>query len=175
MALQPFQVVELMSALCEFFPGADTPIDYNDCEEDDTSCSDDDYMLCDSRETIDSDTEHILSQISVPTEPNPVSYRDVEPAPRPRSIVETQVSIEFVYGRNFVFRRRVHIVRMPRLGGYPEHPSKTVSSKIMVVETKTHSNIIIRSCGLVIERKGGHKNHNLGKARSSPLKYSSLL
>lgn len=93
MALQPFQVVELMSALCEFFPGADTPIDYNDCEEDDTSCSDDDYMLCDSRETIDSDTEHILSQISVPTEPNPVSYRDVEPAPRPRSIVETQVSI----------------------------------------------------------------------------------
>ncbi|KAL0821858.1 hypothetical protein ABMA28_005262 [Loxostege sticticalis] len=86
------EVVELMSALCEFFPGADTPIDYNDCEEDDTSCSDDDYMLCDSRETIDSDTEHILSQISVPTEPNPVTYRDVEPAPRPRSIVETQVN-----------------------------------------------------------------------------------
>ncbi|KAJ2945700.1 hypothetical protein O0L34_g541 [Tuta absoluta] len=82
------KVVEIMKSLCEYFPGADTPIDYNDCEEDDTTDSiDDDYMTYDTRESLE-------------TEPEP--YEDSQPVvvmrnsstnqPRPRSFVETQVN-----------------------------------------------------------------------------------
>ncbi|KAI5642079.1 protein tyrosine kinase domain-containing protein [Phthorimaea operculella] len=81
------KVVEIMTSLCEYFPGADTPIDYNDCEEDDSTDSiDDDYMTYDTRESLE-------------TEPEP--YEDSQPAlvmrnstdqPRPRSFVETQVN-----------------------------------------------------------------------------------
>lgn len=86
-----------MSALCEFFPGADTPINYDDCEDDDTACSDDEYMTYDTQDSLDSD--HTLSQVHIPTPydataSNPLLRnidRTIQP-PRPRSFVETQVS-----------------------------------------------------------------------------------
>lgn len=62
-----------MSSLCEYFPGADTAINYDDCEEDVSSCSEDEYMTYDTRDSL-TDTEQSLSQV------------------RPRSYVETQVS-----------------------------------------------------------------------------------
>lgn len=96
------QVVEIMKALCEFFPGADTPINYDDCEDDDTECSDDEYMY-DTRDSLDTETDNALLSLHVPTEPpaqttNPAvvfRHSDVPHAnqnPRPRSIVETQVN-----------------------------------------------------------------------------------
>lgn len=91
-----------MSALCEFFPGADTPINYDDCEDDDTECSDDEYMPYDTQDSLDTDTDQaILSQVHIPTQysdataSNPVLLRNIDntiQAPRPRSFVETQVS-----------------------------------------------------------------------------------
>lgn len=84
-----------MRALCEFFPGADTPIDYNDCEDEDYSESlDDDYMTYDTRESLETDPEQ-LTQPNYPeeTSSNPVVLRHIDKTePRPRSFVETQVS-----------------------------------------------------------------------------------
>lgn len=71
-----------MSALCELFPGEDTPINYEDCEEDASSCSEDEYMTYDTRDSLP-DTQHSLSQVPAHAVPAP---------PRPRSYVETQVS-----------------------------------------------------------------------------------
>ncbi|CAH0755862.1 unnamed protein product [Diatraea saccharalis] len=99
-------VVEIMTALCEFFPGADTPIDYDDCEDDDTSCSEDEYMLTDTHDDLVDTDDHVLSHLHVPIAPttasiatnptntNPtVVLRPHSPdVPRPRSIVETQVN-----------------------------------------------------------------------------------
>lgn len=92
------KVTEIMSALCEFFPGADTPINYDDCEVDDSECSEDE---CGSRDSLDTDTEHdILSQVHIPTQYPDHSTSDpvlrnidtpLQPS-RPRSYVETQVS-----------------------------------------------------------------------------------
>ncbi|RVE41976.1 hypothetical protein evm_013385 [Chilo suppressalis] len=92
------EVVEIMGALCEFFPGADTPIDYDNCEDDDTSCSDDEYMLSDTRDEI-ALSQDPPSPSHTPT-PSPaiainptVVLRQHSPEnPRPRSIVETQVN-----------------------------------------------------------------------------------
>lgn len=87
-----------MSALCEYFPGADTPINYDDCEDDDTECEDDEYMQYDTQDSLD--TDHTLSQVHIPTQydataSNPVLLRNIDhtiQSPRPRSFVETQVS-----------------------------------------------------------------------------------
>lgn len=83
------KVVEIMTALCSFFPGADTPINYDDCEDDDTEYSEDEYMTYDSRDSLptDTDTMHDPAQSNRSSEP----VLD-QTAPRPRSFVETQVS-----------------------------------------------------------------------------------
>lgn len=78
-----------MTALCEFFPGADTPIDYSDCEDREYSDSlDGDYMAYDTREGLDTDPEFSTERSA------PVALRHAETRsePRPRSFVETQVS-----------------------------------------------------------------------------------
>lgn len=92
-----FQVVDIMTTLCEFFPGADTPINYDDCEDDDTSCSDDEYMPYDTQDSL-TDTAD-LAQVHIPTQntdysaSNPILLRNKTAlSPRPRSFVETQVS-----------------------------------------------------------------------------------
>lgn len=81
-----------MTALCEYFPGADTPIDYKDCEDDAYSDSlDDEYMTYDTREGLDTDPEDppFCSEREAP-----VALRALAatPEPRPRSFVEAQVS-----------------------------------------------------------------------------------
>ncbi|XP_053610521.1 mitogen-activated protein kinase kinase kinase 7 [Plodia interpunctella] len=69
------EVVEMMSSLCEFFPGAELAIDYNDCEEE--SPAEDEYLS-----ERHSDTEVFSdSETSAP--------RDTD---RPRSFVGTQVT-----------------------------------------------------------------------------------
>lgn len=75
-----------MKALCDYFPGADTPIDYSDCEEHNYSGSlEDEYEAFDTREGLGSELYG--------SEPSaPVALRHAEPEPRPRSFVETQVS-----------------------------------------------------------------------------------
>lgn len=85
-----------MSALCEFFPGADTPINYDDCEEDLTDCSDDEYMPYDTQDSL-TDTADLTQDI--PTQnpdysaPNTLLLRNkTAQSDRPRSFVETQVS-----------------------------------------------------------------------------------
>lgn len=78
------KVVEIMTALCELFPGADTPINYDDCEDDAASCSSDEYMPYDTRDSHDSYDTHDAEPASLP----PASVT----ATRPRSFVETQVS-----------------------------------------------------------------------------------
>lgn len=84
-----------MSALCSFFPGADQPIDYNDCEEDESECSDDQYMH--TQDQLDTDTDDMmLSQVQPPSDyessvPAPLADRPA-PGSRPRSFVETQVT-----------------------------------------------------------------------------------
>ncbi|XP_026756151.2 mitogen-activated protein kinase kinase kinase 7-like [Galleria mellonella] len=92
------QVVELMTALCEFFPGADKPIDYNDCEEEDI----DDHYMMHTEDELGTETDDILlSQVLLPTDveyesiPNQAVLRNTNnsvKAPRPRSFVETQVT-----------------------------------------------------------------------------------
>uniref|UniRef100_A0A2A4K9Y7 Mitogen-activated protein kinase kinase kinase 7 n=1 Tax=Heliothis virescens TaxID=7102 RepID=A0A2A4K9Y7_HELVI len=74
------KVVEIMKALCELFPGADTPINYDDCEDDAASCSSDEYMPYDTHDTCDT-RDSPEPELSLPPAP-----------PRPRSFVETQVS-----------------------------------------------------------------------------------
>lgn len=59
-----------MTSLCEFFPGADTPINYDDCEDDD-SCSIDEPQMYDSADN---------TQISTTT------------SRRPASLVETRIN-----------------------------------------------------------------------------------
>ncbi|CAH0588972.1 unnamed protein product [Chrysodeixis includens] len=95
------KVVEIMAALCEFFPGADTAINYDDCEEDDASCSEDEYMAYDTQDSLDTEPDTgMLSQVHIPTQfdasvSNPIPLRTADrtvQAPRPRSFVETQVS-----------------------------------------------------------------------------------
>lgn len=82
-----------MNALCEFFPGADTPINYDDCEDDDTECSEDEYMqYSDTQDSLETDN---LTTYLDETASQPVGGVDrdrVVPSPRPRSFVETQVS-----------------------------------------------------------------------------------
>lgn len=86
-----------MTALCTFFPGADTPIDYNDCEDDDAEYSDEDYMMYDTHDSLGTDPDNISQA------PNSLQYTDEasnpiiytgrpELSPRPRSLVETQVN-----------------------------------------------------------------------------------
>lgn len=87
-----------MSVLSTFFPGADTPINYDDCEVDDTDYSEDEYLYG-TRDSLDTDTEYSLSQVHIPTYPEePTPNSVLKPtdmpmqSPRPRSLVETQVS-----------------------------------------------------------------------------------
>ncbi|XP_059052627.1 mitogen-activated protein kinase kinase kinase 7 [Achroia grisella] len=92
------QVVEMMTALCEFFPGADKPINYNDCEVDDT----DDQYLMHTEDGLGTETDDIISsQVLLPTDveyessPSQVVLRNTNnsiPGSRPRSFVETQVT-----------------------------------------------------------------------------------
>lgn len=90
----------MMTALCAFFPGADTPIDYNDCEDDDAEYSDEDYMMYDTQDSLETETDNMSqTQNSVrytdETASDPIPYRNTNrPAvsPRPRSLVETQVN-----------------------------------------------------------------------------------
>lgn len=83
-----------MAALCEYFPGADTPINYDDCEDESSECSEDEYMQYDTQDSL---ADATLSQAPLPYDASsdPVSLRTadrtVQP-PRPRSFVETQVS-----------------------------------------------------------------------------------
>ncbi|XP_045775097.1 mitogen-activated protein kinase kinase kinase 7-like [Maniola jurtina] len=93
------EVVEIMRALCEFFPGADTPINYDDLEDDDEESVDDDYLLYSTRDSFE--TENIAPTHNTPftdeTCSNPVLYRHAAKhspniSPRPRSFVESQVS-----------------------------------------------------------------------------------
>ncbi|XP_047525956.1 mitogen-activated protein kinase kinase kinase 7 [Pieris napi] len=86
------KVVEIMKALCEFFPGADTPINYDDLEADEEEYSDD-YMIYDSREIYDTDTEN-MTQAHNPIFSNESnSIRNTgKLSPRPRSFVESQVN-----------------------------------------------------------------------------------
>ncbi|XP_072944597.1 mitogen-activated protein kinase kinase kinase 7-like [Epargyreus clarus] len=93
------KVVEIMAALCEFFPGADTPINFDDLEEDDTDASIDDYGPYDTRDSFEEDTENVYgTNNSLPYSEdipsNPVVYRqsDLSQSPRPRSFVESQVN-----------------------------------------------------------------------------------
>ncbi|XP_041982003.1 mitogen-activated protein kinase kinase kinase 7 [Aricia agestis] len=92
------KVVEIMVALCQFFPGADTPINFDDLEEDDESIEDN-YMMYETRDSFeDTDAE------SIPHSNNPLHYTDDTSSnvtyrntgkpvsPRPQSFVETQVS-----------------------------------------------------------------------------------
>ncbi|KAJ0174580.1 hypothetical protein K1T71_009688 [Dendrolimus kikuchii] len=85
------KVVEIMNTLCEFFPEADTPINYDDCENDDTECSEDEYMqYSDTQDSLETDN---LATYHEETASQPVGGVDrdrVIPSPRPRSFVETQ-------------------------------------------------------------------------------------
>ncbi|XP_047535163.1 mitogen-activated protein kinase kinase kinase 7-like [Vanessa atalanta] len=90
------KVVEIMAALSEFFPGADTPINYDDLEADDSEYLDDDfgpYSTHDSFET-ESIVQSHNANFNYDSSTHPVVYRNSESAhsPRPRSFVETQVS-----------------------------------------------------------------------------------
>ncbi|KAL4711526.1 hypothetical protein ACJJTC_000542, partial [Scirpophaga incertulas] len=60
------EVVKIMTMLCEFFPGADTPINYEDCEDDDSES--DEYMLTDTQDELtDTDADSaLLSQLHIP-------------------------------------------------------------------------------------------------------------
>ncbi|XP_063626070.1 mitogen-activated protein kinase kinase kinase 7-like [Cydia splendana] len=90
------KVVEIMAALCEFFPGADTPINYDDCEDDDSQSLDEEYMISynDTMNSLDrEDLSNTPTNYPVETQSNPVPLRNKPPtSPRPRSFVETQVS-----------------------------------------------------------------------------------
>lgn len=46
-----------MAALSEFFPGADTPINYDDCEQEDSESIDEEYMIYDTMDSLDRDPE----------------------------------------------------------------------------------------------------------------------
>lgn len=83
-----------MKALCDFFPGADTPINFDDLEEEDDSLEDK-YVMYDTQESFDTDMQSDQS--------NPLHYTDDaasnqiyrstgQSSPRPRSFVETQVN-----------------------------------------------------------------------------------
>ncbi|KAI8439551.1 hypothetical protein MSG28_013295 [Choristoneura fumiferana] len=90
------KVVEIMAALSEFFPGADTPINYDDCEQEDSESIDEEYMIYDTMDSLDRDPE-LSNPVTYPTETqsNPVQLRNTNKpptSPRPRSFVETQVS-----------------------------------------------------------------------------------
>ncbi|CAK1555684.1 unnamed protein product [Leptosia nina] len=89
------KVVEIMKALCEFFPGADTPINFNDLEVDDDECSEDGYMIYDTRESYDTDTESMTqahNPIYSNESSNSLRNTGKPVSPRPRSFVESQVN-----------------------------------------------------------------------------------
>lgn len=91
------KVVEIMTALSEFFPGADTPINYDDCEDDVTDCSDDEYMSYDTQDSLTDRadlTQDIPTQNTDYSAPNSLLRDKTAQSnqPRPRSFVETQVS-----------------------------------------------------------------------------------
>ncbi|XP_038222627.1 mitogen-activated protein kinase kinase kinase 7-like [Zerene cesonia] len=92
------KVVEIMKALCEFFPGADTPINFDDLEDDDEECSEDGYMMYDTRDSFETDTES-LTQAHNPihytneTSSNSIYKNTGKPiSPRANSFVENQVN-----------------------------------------------------------------------------------
>ncbi|CAG9112063.1 unnamed protein product [Plutella xylostella] len=95
------KVVEIMSALSEFFPKADTPLNYNDCEEDDSLSLDDEYMTYDTRDSLDTDatdmSQNAPDQYEYTNESTsslpPMRNNEATPPPRrPLSFVETRVS-----------------------------------------------------------------------------------
>lgn len=125
-----------MSALCEFFPGEDTPINYDDCEEDVSECSEDEYMTYDTRDSL-TDTERSLSQT-----------QDEAHAARP-TYVETQVSklqtkmaAEAHPKTTAIFKdepdahNRIGPVRIPHQFKRPEH-SEADRSPITVYTTSS--------------------------------------
>lgn len=94
-----------MTALCEFFPGGDIPINYNDFEDDDSLSNDDEYMY----DTRDDDDVYTDSEMSHTVYPHPeesiiestsstpqVQLRNTNPANlsprRPLSFVEMRVN-----------------------------------------------------------------------------------
>ncbi|XP_046969256.1 mitogen-activated protein kinase kinase kinase 7 isoform X2 [Vanessa cardui] len=81
------KVVEIMAALSEFFPGADTPINYDDLEADDSEYLDDDFGPYSTHDSFE--TESIVQSHNTN-----LTYDRGEsaPSPRPRSFVESQVS-----------------------------------------------------------------------------------
>lgn len=87
-----------MTALCEFFPGADTPINYDDLEVDDSENLDEDYGPYSTQDSFETESivqTHNPEHYPIETASNPVIYRNPETpnlSPRPRSFVETQVS-----------------------------------------------------------------------------------
>lgn len=84
------KVVEIMRALCELFPGADTPINYDDCEDDDTY-SEEEYVAYTQDSLTDTHlSQHDPSQNTDYSASNPLLLGNK--SPRPRSFVETQVS-----------------------------------------------------------------------------------
>lgn len=68
-----------MCGLCELFPGADTPINYDDCEQDDSECSEDEYMTYDTRDSLTDThghtTPHTLQDSQVSNQARP--YREI--------------------------------------------------------------------------------------------------
>lgn len=90
------QVVEIMKSLCEFFPGADTPINYDDLEVDESEHFEEDFGPYSTHDSFE--TESIVQthnpQYTNEIMTNPVVYRSTETplSPRPRSFVEAQVS-----------------------------------------------------------------------------------
>ncbi|KAM3965805.1 TGF-beta activated kinase 1 [Aphomia sociella] len=90
------EVVKLMTALCEFFPGADKPIDYKDCEDD----TEDPYMMHTEDGFGTETNDIILSQVLLPSDveyesiSNQAVLRNTDSihGPRPRSFVGTQVT-----------------------------------------------------------------------------------
>lgn len=86
-----------MSGLCELFPGDDEPINYEDCEEDESESIDEDYVMYDTRDSIETDTEmsqtiYQNSDDTATSEPVKLRNSPKDPPSRPRSFVATQVS-----------------------------------------------------------------------------------
>ncbi|CAG4956757.1 unnamed protein product [Parnassius apollo] len=152
------KVVEIMTALCAFFPGADTPIDYNDCEDDDTEYSDEDFIMYDTHDSLDAETDNtsqVHDSINYPEETlsNPVMYRHSsrpELSPRPRSLVETQVNklqnliaseaqpkSGALYKDDLDLQNRIGPVRIPQQFIKPESYAEAGRSPVIINRTSS--------------------------------------
>lgn len=89
------QVVDAMLCLCQFFPGADVPINYDDCEDDEVSVEDE--YAYDTRD----DTEMTQTLLVDPLDYNneisttpqiQLRNSNMTPTRRPRSLVESRIT-----------------------------------------------------------------------------------